>query len=169
MRLTCSTRSESVFALTQFLCVYRQSFETGPLTRVLLNLCYYFVRLGVPLRVSSTWRRAAGIADSSIPRCIFSRIGRRPVILMGLVGTGISATSFGLSKSFWAMVVARGLNGALNGNICVVKAALGEITDETNRGLGELAARLRVTFSLAPRAQSTDRSLSIVQPFPSSA
>jgi hypothetical protein len=35
----------------------------------------------------------------------------------GLLGIALSMYSFGLQKTFWGVVVARSLNGALNGNI----------------------------------------------------
>jgi len=40
--------------------------------------------------------------------------------------------SFGLSRTFWGLVVSRSLNGALNGNIGVLKSMMAEITDTTN-------------------------------------
>ncbi|KAG6333676.1 hypothetical protein ID866_5419 [Astraeus odoratus] len=42
---------------------------------------------------------------------------------------------FGLSKTFVELVLSRGLNGALNGNIGVMKSMMAEITDETNLAL----------------------------------
>ncbi|KIL59877.1 hypothetical protein M378DRAFT_965882 [Amanita muscaria Koide BX008] len=39
---------------------------------------------------------------------------------------------FGLSRTFWALVLSRSLNGALNGNIGVIKSMMAELTDETN-------------------------------------
>ncbi|KAL7411367.1 major facilitator superfamily domain-containing protein [Mrakia frigida] len=63
------------------------------------------------------------------------RWGRRPIILMGLLGVAFSGTSFGLCKSFWMMCLTRSLNGLLCGNVVAVKASLGEITDETNQGV----------------------------------
>ncbi|KAG9087870.1 hypothetical protein FS749_002582, partial [Ceratobasidium sp. UAMH 11750] len=64
---------------------------------------------------------------------ISDRIGRRPVLLFGLCGLSISIFSFGLSKTFVGLVLARALSGALNGNIGVAKSMLGELTDETNQ------------------------------------
>ncbi|KAG9314810.1 major facilitator superfamily domain-containing protein [Chiua virens] len=58
--------------------------------------------------------------------------GRKPVILTGLVGLSASMYCFGLSKSFWGLVMSRSLNGALNGNIGVIKSMMAEITDSTN-------------------------------------
>ncbi|KAJ7599424.1 member of major facilitator superfamily multidrug-resistance, DHA1 sub-family [Mycena floridula] len=57
-------------------------------------------------------------------------IGRRPVILTGLFGLSLSMYCFGLSTTFWG--VSRCLNGALNGNIGVMKSVLADITDASN-------------------------------------
>ncbi|KAJ6488137.1 member of major facilitator superfamily multidrug-resistance, DHA1 sub-family [Mycena vitilis] len=59
-------------------------------------------------------------------------IGRKPVILLGLFGLSLSMYCFGLSRTFWGLVVSRSLNGALNGNIGVMKSMIAEMTDSTN-------------------------------------
>lgn len=59
-------------------------------------------------------------------------IGRKPVIITGLVGLTLSMLSFGISKSFVGIVVSRALAGALNANTGVLKTIIAEITDETN-------------------------------------
>ncbi|KAG6370820.1 major facilitator superfamily domain-containing protein [Boletus reticuloceps] len=59
-------------------------------------------------------------------------IGRKPVILTGLFGLSASMYCFGLSRTFWGLVLSRSLNGALNGNIGVMKSMMAEITDATN-------------------------------------
>ncbi|KAH9059729.1 MFS general substrate transporter [Lactarius vividus] len=68
-------------------------------------------------------------------------IGRKPVLLCGLLGTIVSSLLFGLSRSFWALVLSRCLHGMLNGNIGVMKSMMAELTDETNMARG---------FSLLP-------------------
>ncbi|KAF7327420.1 Major facilitator superfamily multidrug-resistance DHA1 sub-family [Mycena kentingensis (nom. inval.)] len=60
------------------------------------------------------------------------RIGRKPVILSGLIGLSISMYCFGLSRTFWGLVLSRSLNGALNGNIGIIKSMIAEMTDATN-------------------------------------
>ncbi|TFK35576.1 major facilitator superfamily transporter [Crucibulum laeve] len=72
---------------------------------------------------------------------VSDHIGRKPVILIGLIGSSISMLCFGLSRTFWALVVSRCLCGLLNGNIGVMKSVMGELTDSTNRAEG---------FSLMP-------------------
>ncbi|EIW54332.1 MFS general substrate transporter [Trametes versicolor FP-101664 SS1] len=59
-------------------------------------------------------------------------IGRKPVLLVGVAGLFLSMISFGLSKTFWGLVVSRSLVGMLNGNTGVMKSMMAEITDETN-------------------------------------
>ncbi|WAR56284.1 hypothetical protein PtB15_7B130 [Puccinia triticina] len=69
------------------------------------------------------------------------RIGRKPVILIGLVGVAISTLAFGFSSSFWAMIFARSIGGILNGNAAVIKSMVAEITTTENQA---------VAFSLLP-------------------
>lgn len=59
-------------------------------------------------------------------------IGRKPVVITGLLGLTLSMLSFGTSKSFVGIVVSRALAGALNANTGVLKTIIAEITDETN-------------------------------------
>ncbi|CEL63443.1 Protein ZINC INDUCED FACILITATOR 1 OS=Arabidopsis thaliana GN=ZIF1 PE=1 SV=2 [Rhizoctonia solani AG-1 IB] len=49
------------------------------------------------------------------------RIGRRPVLVLGLCGAIGSTVLFGTSKSFLMMIVSRALSGALSGNVAVIK------------------------------------------------
>ncbi|KAL0945390.1 hypothetical protein HGRIS_000884 [Hohenbuehelia grisea] len=72
---------------------------------------------------------------------VSDHVGRKPVLLIGMAGLAISMLSFGLSRVFWALVVSRCICGMLNGNIGVMKSAMGELTDSTNRAEG---------FSLMP-------------------
>ncbi|TNY17581.1 major facilitator superfamily domain-containing protein [Rhodotorula diobovata] len=86
----------------------------------------------------------AGIIESLFALTTFStvlawgrlsdRIGRKPVLIIGLSGVTLSIVSFGLSRSFTGLVVSRCMGGALNGNVAVIKSVLGEITDESNQG-----------------------------------
>lgn len=62
-------------------------------------------------------------------------IGRKPVLIAGMAGIGITTVQFGLSKSLSAALIARALGGMFSGNIAVIHSALGEITDSTNQAL----------------------------------
>ncbi|KAI9355683.1 major facilitator superfamily domain-containing protein [Zopfochytrium polystomum] len=64
---------------------------------------------------------------------VSDRVGRRPVLLLGLIGNTVSLLMFGQSHSLWWAIMSRSLCGFLNGNVGVAKSLLGEITDATNQ------------------------------------
>ncbi|KAH8979282.1 MFS general substrate transporter [Lactarius akahatsu] len=74
------------------------------------------------------------------------KVGRKPVLLFGILGTIISSILFGLSRSFSALVFSRCLNGMLNGNVGIMKSMMAELTDETNMAQGFLL--LSVTWGV---------------------
>lgn len=55
------------------------------------------------------------------------RLGRKPVLLFGCVGTMLSMIIVGFSRSFWVALVGRVIGGILNGNIGVVQTMVGEL------------------------------------------
>ncbi|KAI0671932.1 major facilitator superfamily domain-containing protein [Trametes maxima] len=86
----------------------------------LIESCFYLIEAICVLQ----WGRAS------------DRIGRKPVLLGGLLGLTLSMIGFGLSRQYWAIVLSRCAEGALNGNIGVTKSMMAEITDHTNRARG---------------------------------
>ncbi|KAH7102909.1 MFS general substrate transporter [Auriculariales sp. MPI-PUGE-AT-0066] len=64
------------------------------------------------------------------------RIGRRPILIIGLSGLALSQVCFGLASgrhgSFIGLILSRAVAGALNGNAGAIKSAIAELTDETN-------------------------------------
>ncbi|KAK4176709.1 major facilitator superfamily domain-containing protein [Triangularia setosa] len=55
------------------------------------------------------------------------KIGRKPVLLMGMTGTGISVIIFGFAPNLWVALGARALGGFLNGNIGVLQTTVAEL------------------------------------------
>lgn len=65
---------------------------------------------------------------------ISDRVGRKPVLIMGLVGTSISMICFGFSTNLWSAVIARALGGLLNGNVGVLQTTVAElVTDKAHQ------------------------------------
>ncbi|KAF8590896.1 MFS general substrate transporter [Ramaria rubella] len=60
-------------------------------------------------------------------------IGRKPVVLTGIFGLAVSVATFGMSKSFLAMVISRCLGGALGSTYACTRVMIGEITDKSNQ------------------------------------
>lgn len=55
------------------------------------------------------------------------KIGRKPVLLFGLVGTAISVLAFGFAPNLPVALFARALGGLLNGNIGVLQTTVAEL------------------------------------------
>ncbi|KAJ3213648.1 hypothetical protein HK099_007263 [Clydaea vesicula] len=63
-------------------------------------------------------------------------IGRRPVLLSGLILTSFTCLAFGFSSSYKMAIIVRFITGSVNGIMGVSKTYLAEICDETNQGKG---------------------------------
>ena len=58
---------------------------------------------------------------------ISDRVGRKPVLIMGLVGTALSMIVFGFAPNMCTALIARALGGLLNGNVGVLQTTVAEI------------------------------------------
>lgn len=84
--------------------------------------------------------------------CLSDCIGRKPVVLIGLMALTISNMCFGLSKRFWTLILSRCIAGVLNGNMSVMKSVVGDITDCTNmaQGFAILQAVIPIGAAVGP-------------------
>ncbi|PLW29722.1 hypothetical protein PCASD_15587 [Puccinia coronata f. sp. avenae] len=73
-------------------------------------------------------------------------IGRKPVMLTGLLGLAVCGILFGLQKSYIGLIVCRFLGGIMNGNVGILQSVVGEITDASN--FADAAAFLPLCFAI---------------------
>jgi DHA1 family tetracycline resistance protein-like MFS transporter len=80
------------------------------------------------------------------------RIGRRPVILLGLLGSAVSYAMFALASSLPMLFVARSLAGIAGANIPTAQAFIADITTPENRarGMGMVGAAFGLGFVFGP-------------------
>jgi DHA1 family multidrug resistance protein-like MFS transporter len=83
------------------------------------------------------------------------RVGRKPILLVGLLGYGISSLLFGLSTQLWMLFASRALSGLLSS--ATSATALAYISDSTSErdrggGLGMLGAAIGLGLILGPAA-----------------
>ncbi|KAH0049556.1 MFS transporter, partial [Aureobasidium melanogenum] len=111
-----------------------------PLTQTSLqSYMFYQLRSFSPSAPDSTISYQAGMLQAAFTGAQFctavfwgrmadwEQMGRKRVILVGLLGTGIGALGFGFSSSFAVALFWRALGGALNGNIGVMRTMISEI------------------------------------------
>jgi DHA1 family multidrug resistance protein-like MFS transporter len=81
------------------------------------------------------------------------RVGRKPVISIGILGYSISLLMFGLATQFWMLFLARTLSGILSSaTLPTAMAYIGDNTPEQERGgrMGQLGAAMGIGVVLGP-------------------
>ena len=80
------------------------------------------------------------------------RFGRRPILLLCLLGTFLGFLWMGLATTLWMLFVSRMLDGLTGGNFNVVQAYISDVTDEKDRSkaLGMTGAAFGLGFIVGP-------------------
>ncbi|HJR58616.1 MAG TPA: MFS transporter [Vicinamibacterales bacterium] len=80
------------------------------------------------------------------------RWGRRPVLILSLIGTAVSFVMLALADSLAMLFVARIVDGLSGGNITTARAYIADVTTEENRAkaYGMLGAAFGLGFILGP-------------------
>lgn len=81
------------------------------------------------------------------------RVGRRPLLMLGMLGNGLAMLLFGLSSQLWMLFVSRALAGILSS--ATMPTAMAYISDSTNErerggGMGIIGAAMGVGMVLGP-------------------
>jgi hypothetical protein len=87
------------------------------------------------------------------------RVGRKPVLLLGCVGTMFSMVMVGFASNIWVALLGRAIGGLLNGNIGVIQTMVGELVTKPEHERRFSAAPLPphplFNFAEAPIAKVT--------------
>ena len=80
------------------------------------------------------------------------RFGRRPILLVGLAGSGISYVIFGLAETVAVLLVSRLAGGVMGANVAVAQAYVADATtgERRARGMGMIGAAFGIGFVLGP-------------------
>src|ERR671912_1373660 len=99
-------------------------------------------------------------ASYSVMQLIFSPVlgglsdkyGRRPVLLISIIGTGIGFLVLGFATTVFMLFVGRILDGITGGNISTAQAYIADITTKENRakGMGLIGAAFGLGFIFGP-------------------
>jgi MFS family permease len=77
-------------------------------------------------------------------RCHADRIRRRYTLLIGIVGSIVSAAVFGLSRNIALAAVARAVGGLINLNVGVVQTCISELATRKDQQGGPFRAMVSV-------------------------
>ena len=83
---------------------------------------------------------------------ISDQVGRRPIIMLGLLGSAVSYTIYGSASSFPLLLFSRAVHGACAATVSTAQAYVADTTDESNRahGMGMIGAAFGLGFVLGP-------------------
>lgn len=106
--------------------------------------------------------RAVGllVASYSVMQLIFTPVlgrlsdkhGRRPVLLVSLLGTSLGFLILGFATTLWMLFLGRIIDGITGGNISTAQAYIADVTTPENRakGMGMIGAAFGLGFILGP-------------------
>src|SRR3954471_17694794 len=83
---------------------------------------------------------------------VSDRVGRRPVLMLGLFGSEVGYTLFGPAGTLWLLFVGRALMGIFGASIPTAQAAVADVTEpqDPRRAMGISGAAIGLGFILGP-------------------
>src|SRR5947209_5877215 len=83
---------------------------------------------------------------------VSDRVGRRPILMLGLFGSVVGYTLFGLAGTLWLLFFGRALMGIFGATIPTAQAAVADVTEPQDRarGMGLIGAAIGLGFILGP-------------------
>ena len=80
------------------------------------------------------------------------RIGRKPVLVVSIIGTAIGFVVLGAANTVWMLLLGRIIDGASGGNISTAMACIADVTTKENRSrnMGLVGAAFGLGFMIGP-------------------
>lgn len=116
------------------------SFSSNPTDQV-----YWYGVLAVAFGV-------ANFLAAPVLGALSDRYGRRPVLLLGFMGLGLSFFGIAVSTTLWGLIVVRTVGGAMQANAAIANAYVADISAPEQRAkrFGLLGAMMGLGFIVGP-------------------
>ena len=131
----------------------KDKFFTGPLKIVFLTVLIDLVGFGIVIPLlpfyaehfnATPFEVGMLVAVYSLAQFIFSpilgrmsdRYGRRPILFLSILGSGVGYLVLGLAGALWLVFIGRILGGVTAGNLSTAQAYIADVTSRENRAKG---------------------------------
>ncbi|HVN63462.1 MAG TPA: MFS transporter, partial [Candidatus Binataceae bacterium] len=83
---------------------------------------------------------------------ISDRVGRKPVIMLGLLGSSVGYVIYGFAGTFFWLLISRAVHGGCAGTVPTAQAYIADTTDAKSRarGMGLIGAAFGLGFVIGP-------------------
>ncbi len=155
-----------------------------PLMIVFMTVLIDLIGFGIVLPILPLWAERFGASGLevgmltalySLMQFIFApfwgrlsdRVGRRPIIIVTLVGSAVSALIIGFAGALWVLFLARALNGISGASYSTAQAYVADVTtpEDRARGMGMIGAAFGLGFILGPALGAGFSLISTEAPF----
>lgn len=156
----------------------------SPLVIIFITVLIDLIGFGIVIPVLPLYAERFGasplvigllLASYSATQCLFApilgklsdRFGRRPVLLLSLIGTSMGFLLMGLAQTLWLLFTARIIDGMTGGNISTAQAYIADVTppEQRSRGMGLIGAAFGLGFIVGPAIGGLLSRVSLAAPF----
>jgi DHA1 family tetracycline resistance protein-like MFS transporter len=146
-----------------------QPSQRGALFTLLLTVFIDMVGFGIIIPLTPFWAERFGASPAQVTLLfatysgfafVFSfvwgwisdRWGRKPVLILSLMGSVMSFAWLGMADALWMLFAARATGGIFGANIAVAQAYIADVTapEDRAKGMGMMGAAFGAGFVLGP-------------------
>ena len=135
-----------------FLTVLLDMVGVGILIPVIPFLVEPYGATGTTVGLLTVAFSAAQFVFSPLLGALADRHGRRPVLILSVLGTGLGYVLFGIGGALWVFFVSRLLDGATGANIVAAQAYIADVSRPADRAknFGLIGAAFGLGFIIGP-------------------
>lgn len=124
----------------------------GILIPVLPYIVTSFGGGAITVGLLATSYSAAQFLAGPLLGALSDRFGRRPILILSVLGSGIAYIAFGLAHALWILFAARLVDGLTGANFTAAQAYVADVTPPESRAksFGLIGAALGVGFIIGP-------------------
>lgn len=147
----CSTASRNKIAFI-FISVFFDFLGTGLLIPVIPFLVAQFNQNALTVGLVALSFYAAQFIATPAWGKLSDRYGRKPILIISSLGTGLSFLIFGFANALWLLFIARIVDGLTGVNISIAQAYITDVSSNENRAqnFALIGAAFGLGFTIGP-------------------